>query len=128
MKRRGKHQMSILCSDPYIYWGKVETMQVMSPYMAHCDDWYAQVVQGEVLAKHHRALLIMGSLHFLRDRKIGPIEPTIEPKWRQAGTGTYPIMAGTNTIGDYDDIEHRFDSWRGPLIVPTTGMGRGAAS
>jgi len=122
MKRRGKHQMRILCGDPYIDWDKIQTMQDVNPYLAHRDDWYAQVVKDEVIARHHRALLIMGSTHFLRNYRIGPIvTATIEPELRQAGAKIYLIVAGTNTIGGYDDIEHRFDSWKAPVIAPAIG-------
>lgn len=122
MKRRGKHQMRVLCGDPYIDWDKVQTMQDVNPYLAHRDDWYAQVVKDEVIAKHHRALLIMGSTHFLRNYRIGPVvTATIEPELRQAGAKTYLIVAGTNTIGGYDDIDHRFDSWKAQAIAPATG-------
>ena len=121
MKRPGKHQMRVLCGDPYIDWDKVQTMQDVNPYLAHRDDWYAQVVKDEVLARHHRALLIMGSMHFLRNYQIGPMRATIEPELRQAGAKTYLILAGTNTPGGYDDVEHRFDSWKAPVIAPATG-------
>jgi hypothetical protein len=63
----------------------------------------------------------MGSTHFLRNFKIGPIEATIEPELRRAGANTYVILAGTNTIGGYDDLEHRFDSWPPIMIAPATG-------
>ena len=32
-------------------------MHNVTPYLDQRDAWYAQVVKGEVLAKHHRALL-----------------------------------------------------------------------
>ena len=121
MKRPGKHQMRVLCGDPYIDWNKVETMKDVNPYLAHRDDWYAQVAKDEVLARHHRALLIMGSMHFLRNQQIGPMRATIEPELRKAGAKTYLILAGTNTPGGYDDVEHRFDSWKTPVIAPATG-------
>jgi len=44
MRRRGKHQIRIVCGDSYIDWEKES-------------EWYTQVVKHEVLAKHHRALL-----------------------------------------------------------------------
>ena len=121
MKRRGKHQMRILCGDPYIDWDKVKDMRDVGPYLGHRDDWYAQVVKDEVLARHHRALLIMGSMHFLRNYQVGPLKATIEPELRQAGAKTYLILAGTNTPTDYDHPDHRFDRWKPPVIVPATG-------
>src|SRR5437868_7181352 len=121
IKRRGKHQMRILCGDPYIDWDKVQTMKDVNPYLAHRDDWYAQVVKDEVIARHHRALLIMGAMHFLRNNQIGPMRATIEPELQQAGAKTYLIIAGTNTIGGYDDVDHRFDAWKAPAIAAATG-------
>jgi hypothetical protein len=54
-----------------------------------------------VLAKHHRALLIMGSGHFLRGFPFpaGRSSFSIEQQLRQAGAKTYVIVAGTNAIG-----------------------------
>src|SRR5690349_5291659 len=66
LKRRGKHQMRIVCGDPYIDWEKVKDREDIAPYLGNRDQWYTQVVKDEVLAKHHRALLIMGWGHFLR--------------------------------------------------------------
>ena len=97
MKRRGKHQMRILCGDPSIDWEKVKDLHDVIPYLSRREDWYAQVVQEEVLARRHRALLIMGGMHFLRNSQSGPPGPSIESKLRRAGARTYLIMVGTNT-------------------------------
>lgn len=113
MKRRGKHQMRVLCGDPYIDWEKVKVREDITPYLSHRDEWFTQVVKEEVLAKHRRALLVMGWGHFLRGE-----EPTyIEPNLRKAGAKTYLIVFGTNVVGGYDELDHRFDSWRAPTIV-----------
>ena len=61
--------MRVLCGDPYIDWDKVKTKDDIGPFLGHRDQWYAQVVKDEVLAKHHRAFLIAGSAHFLRQSK-----------------------------------------------------------
>jgi hypothetical protein len=121
MKRRGKHQMRILCGDPSMDWDKVKNMHDVIPYLSRREDWYAQVVQKDVLAKHHRALLIMGGMHFLRNSQSGPPGPSIESKLRRAGARTYLILFGTNTPGSYDDLDRRFDSWPVPVIVPASG-------
>lgn len=117
MKRGGKHQMRVLCGDPYIDWDKVKTPEDIDPYLSHRDEWYTQVVKNEVLAKHHRALLIMGWGHFLR----GQMPTYIEPHLRQAGAKTYLIVFGTNSVGGYDDLDHRFDRWPTPVIVSLAG-------
>ena len=120
LKRRGKHQMRILCGDPYIDWGKVKEMEDIAPYLANRDQWFTQVVKNEVLAKHHRALLIMGWGHFLRVLPF-PLSFSIEPELQAADAKTYFIVLGTNTPGGYDDLDHRFDSWPTPVIVSLAG-------
>src|SRR5215475_2328517 len=64
-KRKGKHQIRIVCGDPYIDWDKVQTREDIAPFLGNRDQWYTQVVKEEVLVKQHRALLIMGWGHFL---------------------------------------------------------------
>jgi hypothetical protein len=116
LKRKGKHQMRVLCGDPYVDWEKVKERSDLAPYMANRDQWFTQVVKDEVLAKHRRALLIMGSGHFLR---VLPFHRrfSIEPELQAAGAKTYLIIVATNTPGSYDDRDSRFDSWPAPLIV-----------
>jgi len=117
MRRHGKHQMRVLCGDPYINWNKVKTKEDVGPYLGHRDQWYAQVVKDEVLAKHHRAFLIAGSAHFLRDQGAGYGEGYVEPELRRVGAKTFLILAGTNAVKGYDDLDHRFDSWPAPSIA-----------
>jgi uncharacterized iron-regulated protein len=125
LRRHGKHQMRVLCGDPYINWDKAKTKEDIGPFMGHRDQWYAQVVKDEVLAKHHRAFLIAGSNHFLR----GPGHPNyIEPELRQAGARTFVIVAGTNAVKGYDDLDHRFDSWPASSIALLNGNWLGELS
>jgi hypothetical protein len=113
LKRRGKHQMRIVCADPYIDWQKVKSLEDIGPYLGNRDQWYTQVVKTEVLAKNHRALLIAGESHFLRWDGPGYIEREI----RAAGAHTFLVAFGTNAVGGYDVLDKRFDSWPTPAIV-----------
>jgi hypothetical protein len=117
LKRRGKHQMRIVLGDPYGDWDKIKNAEDLGPYLGHRDECYTQVVKDEVLAKNHRALLIMGSGHFLRRNGPGMVESTI----RAAGAKPYLIVFGTNVTGGYDDVDKRFDSWPRPAIVSLSG-------
>ena len=127
LRRHGKHQMRVLCGDPYIDWDKVKTKDDIGPFMGHRDQWYAQVVKDEVLAKHHRAFLIAGANHFMRGRahrnRHGSWDNPgfIEPELRRAGAKTFVILAGTNAVKGYDDLDHRFDSWLAPSIALVNG-------
>jgi hypothetical protein len=117
LNRKGKHQVRIVCGDPYIDWDKVKDREDIAPYLGNRDEWYTKVVKDEVLARHHRAFLIMGWGHFLRGFPPGRSAPSIEQQLRSTGAKTYLIVAGTNTTGGYDDLDHRFDSWPVPAIV-----------
>jgi hypothetical protein len=117
IRRHGKHQLRVLCGDPYIDWNKVKTQDDIGPFLGHRDQWYAQVVKDEVLAKHHRAFLIAGSAHFLREQGNGYIEPEL----RRAGAKTFVILAGTNAVNGYDNLDRRFDHWSAPSIALLSG-------
>ena len=117
MKRRGKHQIRIVLGDPYGDWDKIKDAEDLGPYLAHRDEWYAQVVKDEVLARNHRALLIMGEGHFLRRNGPGLVEREI----RTAGSNPYLVVFGTNAVGGYDDLDTRFDAWPRPAIVALAG-------
>jgi hypothetical protein len=121
--RKGKHQIRILCGDPNIDWKQVKEGKDILPYLKTREQSYAQVVKSEVLAKRHRALLIMGAFHFLRHFDLMPARKQfdIEQELRAAGANPYLIVFGTNTTGKPDDLDHRFDSWPVPVIVSLAG-------
>jgi hypothetical protein len=117
IRRHGKHQLRILLGDPYGDWEKIKDAEGLGPYLTHRDEWYAQVVKDEVLARHHRALLIMGSGHFIRRNGPGLVERNL----RADGAIPYLVVFGTNVVGGYDDLDHRFDAWPAPAIVSLAG-------
>src|SRR5882762_9659546 len=114
----GKHQIRILLGDPYINWDNVKSREDVGPYLAHRDEFYASVVKDEVLAKHHRALLIEGWPHFARP-PAGP--GYVEKELRTAGATTFVIVFGTNAVGGYNDLDKRFDTWKLPALMPLKG-------
>jgi hypothetical protein len=115
--RRGKHQLRIVLGDPYGDWDKIKTDEDLGPYLAHRDEWYAQVVEDEVLAKYDRALLIMGAGHFLR--RSGP--GLVERELRSAGADPYLVVFGANAVDGFDNLDQRFNAWPRPAIVPLAG-------
>lgn len=117
LERRSGHQIRLLLGDPYGDWDKINNAEDLGPYLGHRDEWYAEVVKEEVLAHHHRALLIMGAGHFVRRNGPGLVEQAI----RAAGVQPYVVAFGTNAVGRYDDLDHRFDAWTLPAIVALSG-------
>jgi hypothetical protein len=113
----GSHKVRLLLGDPYADWENIKDAEGLGPFVAHRDEWYAQVVNEEVVAKGRRALLIMGAGHFRRVKGPG----LIEQKLRAAGADPYLVVFGTNVVGAYDDVDPRFDSWKPPAIVALAG-------
>lgn len=117
LERPGGHKIRLLLGDPYGDWENIKNAEDLGPYLGHRDQWYAQVVKDEVLARHHHALLIMGAGHFLRRNGPGEVERAI----RSAGVQPYLVVFGTNAVGGYDDLDPRFNGWQAPVIVPLSG-------
>ena len=122
LKRPGGHKIRLLLGDPYGDWNKINAAEDLGPYLGHRDEWYAEVVKEEVVAHHHRALLIMGAGHFLRRNGPGLVEQAV----RAAGVQPYLVVFGTNAVGDYENLDHRFDEWSLPSIVALSGNWVGA--
>ena len=117
-KRPQGHRMRVVLGDVYINWDQVRTREDLGPFVANRDPYYASVVKDQVISKHRRALLIMGFPHFLRS-PAGP--GLIERELRAAGATTFVIVTGTNAVGQYDDLDKRFDSWPFPSIALLKG-------
>jgi hypothetical protein len=141
LKNRGHHQIRLLMGSPPSDWNKIKTASDLAPYEAEREQWYAQVVKDQVLANHHRALLIMGAGHFLRrhaqdlqdelpmqqHRPVPPLNRSqpapgyIEHQLRDAGADPYLIVLGSNVIDDLGNVDKRFDSWPTPVIASLSG-------
>jgi hypothetical protein len=63
------HPLRIVLGDPALDWSKIKNVGDYKLFTDR-DGHYAEVVEREVLAKHHRALLIAGQAHALK--KIPP--------------------------------------------------------
>jgi hypothetical protein len=137
MEHPGKRGIRLLMGSPPGDWSRIRTSADLAPFEAEREQWYANVVKTEVLAKHHHALLIMGAGHFLRghDQALQfelaaqqhrdiPLDKAhldpgyIETQLRAAGANPYLVVLGTNAIDNLGDVDRRFDSWPAPVLVP----------
>jgi hypothetical protein len=64
------HPVRIVLADPPLDWSKIKTAKDYAPW-ADRDASYAEVVEREVLAKHHRALLLTGQFHVVKQTPEG---------------------------------------------------------
>ncbi|HZR64481.1 MAG TPA: hypothetical protein VFA85_04990 [Terriglobales bacterium] len=136
-----KHRIRLLMGSPSADWDKIKTEQDLTPYESQREQWYLHVVKDEVLARHHRALLIMGAMHFLRGwdqvlqdetleqqhrpvpavdlKRLGPGH--IEHELRAAGADTYLAVMATDVINERGDVDSRIHSWPTPAFVSVRG-------
>lgn len=74
------HPVRLLLGDPPIDWSRVKTPEDFKPFEDR-DGFFASVVEREVLARKHRALLIAGIPHALKkmpkDEQDGLPEPSV---------------------------------------------------
>ena len=141
MQHPGRRGIRLLMGSPPGDWNRIRTSADLAPYEAEREQWYANVVKTEVLAKHRHALLIMGAGHFLRghgqalqfelaaqQHRVVPIDRAhlglgyIERDLRAAGANPYLVVFGTNAIDNRGDVDRRFDSWPTPVIAPLSGV------
>ncbi len=140
------HPLRLVMGSPPGNWDKIRTVRDLAPFEAEREQWYAQVVKTRVLAKHHRALLIMGAGHFLRGfsqslsdellmhqhRPVPPVDPSqlgpgyIERTLRAAGANPWLVVFGTNAIDDRGHTDARFHAWHDPTIVSLPGSWAGS--
>ena len=145
LQHPGKPGIRLLMGSPSEARSKIANAADPALYESKREQWYAQVVKTEVLAKHRRALLIMGAGHFLRghdqalqlqlaaqQHRDAPIDRAlpgpgyIERELLAAGANPYLVVFGTNMMDDRGDVDKRFDSWPAPVIASLSGNWVGA--
>jgi hypothetical protein len=75
-----RHSIRVVLGDPPLDWSKIKTVKDYERFTDR-DGSYADVVEREVLSKHHRALLVAGELHAMKqlpkDYQSEPEDPTV---------------------------------------------------
>jgi hypothetical protein len=110
-------KLRILALDPPIDWNKVKSQEDRRPYRNR-DASIASIMEREVLAKHRKALIIIGISH-ISDRGYG-----YEQKYPKA---TFVIdvhwgFGGDTPGAQYNDLlERRMSSWPIPSLVTVKG-------
>ena len=67
------HPIRIVLADPPLDWSKIKTVKDYAPFTDR-DASYAEIVEREVLAKHHRAFLLAGQFHVIKQTPEGDEE------------------------------------------------------
>lgn len=113
-----ERRLRVLAGDPPIDWEHVVERQDVAPFLPFRDEHFASVVRYQVLAKRRKALLVMGSGHFQRrDGKPGVIEQQL----LTAFVKPYILIAGSDIVGTYDDVDARFVQHPSPWLMEIKG-------
>jgi hypothetical protein len=65
-KADSNHRLRVLLGEPPIDWKKISKSEELGAWVFQRDEYYAGVVEKEILQKNRKGLLIMGSLHFIK--------------------------------------------------------------
>lgn len=111
----GRGKVRIVCTDGPVNWEQVHSRADLNPFVPNRDEIFIRIVEEQILARHHKALLYAGALHF---RRADGRPSMIERGLQEAGATTYVVLAGSNIIGSYEDRDKRFLQWRWPWMMP----------
>jgi hypothetical protein len=118
LKLPRERRIRVLLGDPPIDWSKVRSREDIGYFLPFRDEFYASVVRYQVLARGRRALLIMGEGHF---RRNGGRPGAIENELLTAFVKPYVIVAGSNMVRGFEDLDSRFDALEAPALVEMKG-------
>ena len=88
---------------------------------ANRDRWAADAVEREVVARHHKALIVYGSFHLLRRGR------TLLNVLEAEGAGP-AFSIWTHFAGDLQKIDSELVNWKPPKVVTLRGTSLGEAA
>lgn len=119
----GDPKLRIICGEAAVSWDHVNSRNDLQSFVPSRDQTYVTMVKEQVLAKHQKVLLYMGSLHFRRtEGKPSQIEQALQ----KAGAITYVVLPGSNVVGAYEDLDQKFVQWKWPWMLRLQGIWLGA--
>jgi len=134
-----ERRLRVLLGDPPMDWQAPQRSGVR-----RTDDFPAALIQGEVLAKKRRALVIYGGMHLIRKRPpfLPPKDPALAPvaamllSQLENGSivaqldrfGARVFVAATSTDFDIATLQENVATWQRPSLALIRGTPLGVAS
>ena len=115
-------QIRVLLGDPPIDWSKVTNRRELLVILAQRDTHPASVIEKQVLAKGHRALLCYGAEHLLHNTPDN-ITSILEHK---TGEQIWTIADLTYLAGDPGGLAKSLEPYPRNTVIPTAGTWLGA--
>lgn len=109
-------KLRLLACDPPIDWSKVKNPADFTAFLSERDQSIASVLETEVLSKHRKALMLIGSAHILHGR--GDAANIYEQRYPGA---TFTVVNHEGFAKDNDELERRMASWPVPSLTPFKG-------
>ncbi len=119
-------RLRVLAADPAMDWAKVHTPKQLSDFLDERNASAAKVIETEVLAKHAKALVIIGGGHLMkRTGRANDVTITmlVSQKYPRA---TYVIIPLTDFDKMSRTLRSKLDKWPVPSIAAIRGTGLGA--
>lgn len=75
------HRIKIWLGDPKIDWSQINSFQDLQPYLSERDDNFFRIISDEILKKHEKTLLIIGTGHLFGPKGLGPLSARISEQY-----------------------------------------------
>lgn len=119
LRRPREHRMRVLAGDTPVDWTHLHT-RIDWLQLGDNDDSFARVVLRDVIAKHHKALVVLGNNHLARGGTFRDRQPNTTTRIEARVPGSmYVALIYYGGFGD-DAVDARIASeqWPAPSLVP----------
>ena len=121
-----KRRIRVLAGDPPIDWDKIHSAADLAPFTTQRDTHFASVV-CDALARHHKALLVVGAGHVLKApitwaSQSDPPAPTVTMLVEQKYPGSVYVIFPHDGFGPRNtELEPRLATWTKPALAELHG-------
>ncbi|HKD61178.1 MAG TPA: hypothetical protein VKB47_12020 [Terracidiphilus sp.] len=117
-------RLRVLAGDSPIEWDKIKTNADWGAFQPN-DNSFFWVIVHEVLQKHRRALVILGSNHLTKDGDADGFDDTSTLVEKQFPNSMYVALMYTERLSG---VQEQLSEWPVPSLVPIHGTRLGAVS
>lgn len=116
-------KLRVLAGDPPVDWEKIQKPEDFVPFMTQRDTHFASVVEKEVLARHRKALLVIGAGHVLKRPVSWAASPaTPDPTIAMLVEKQFPhamfVIIPHDGFGEHNsELEPKLGGWPKPSLA-----------
>lgn len=115
------HPLRVLAADPPIDWNAIHTSGQFDTFLAERDTSAASVIEKQVIARHRRALVVIGGFHFTRWASPEQ-DATITMLLEKHHPGSMYVIFDVADVSRFGArTREMFASWPSPVVAPIAG-------